>query len=94
MAILLTTGGGFWIVPNSDNGLSQTFPANIPLDLAWSREPALSYFTSHENPITEADLLSLFVTAFQLDNSFSQLITSNGPHNRRHAKGFSLVTWH
>jgi hypothetical protein len=71
------TGSGFWIVPNGDdNDLTQTFPANTLLDLTWSGQPALSSFTSYDNATTEADLFSLFVTAFQPGNSFSQLITS------------------
>jgi len=78
-------GSGFWIVPNgNDNDFTQAFPANTPLDLAWSGQPALSTFTSFDNATTEADLFSLYVTGFQPGGSFSQLITSKVHFSTQH----------
>jgi hypothetical protein len=69
------TGAGFWLVPNGDDSdLTQTFPADTPLDLSWSGQPALSSFTNFDNSTSEQDLFNLFVTGFQPGSKYSELI--------------------
>jgi hypothetical protein len=71
------TGAGFWLVPNGDDSdLTQTFPADTPLDLSWSGQPALSSFTDFNNSTSEQDLFDLFVTSFQPESTYSELIAS------------------
>jgi hypothetical protein len=77
------TGPGFWVVPDgADSDLSQSFPANTPLDLSWTGQPALSSFTNFDNKTTAFGLFDLYVTNFQPGGKFSQLVTSKLPSSK------------
>lgn len=81
----------FWIEPPEEQtDLTQTFPANVPLEIQWSGQPALTDIdpTMWNSTTTDTVLFDLYVTSWDGKSDFTSLIASSFSTSRK----FSTVT--